>query len=142
MLLSFLTLIYLVIFKPMIGKIDFLFEVYNETMIYFITVFSYTFSDYLDDPILRYEIGFLLVGFVLLTMLLNWISLLIQTIVFIVQYVKKLVGNLKQEKIKSIIAGRQINYLKNLFLNGSKKRNKPVDKNFTKDLRKIRNLRT
>ena len=84
MLLSYFTLIYLVIVKPIIGNIDFFFELFNEFMIYIITLFSYTFSDLLEDPILRYEIGFFLVGLVLLTMLFNWVALLIRTGIFVI----------------------------------------------------------
>ena len=79
---------FLVSLKPIDTRLDLGFEIYNEVTVYIACVMNIAFLDMTSTEIstdLRYLIGWALVAVIMLNVIINWTSLIIRTILFIVQ---------------------------------------------------------
>ena len=74
---SYILMSYMILIKPFLNKVDFFFEVINEATILCVTYFLIVFTDYITDPVTRYNVGWTQIGIITINIVINWLNLVI-----------------------------------------------------------------
>ena len=65
--------------RPMDTNFLNLMELFNETCFLVASYFMFLFTSYVEDPAIRYSIGWLLIGVVVINIFANWMAIFYKT---------------------------------------------------------------
>ena len=84
--------------RPLESSINNKLEMFNETCIMIISYHLFAFTSYLDNPYIRYNLGYIVISIVTLNLLINMLLLLVTTYMNF----KKSIPKLKQDLTKTL----------------------------------------
>ena len=87
---SYSLLSYMILMRPFQNKVDYFFEVLNEATILYVSYFLIVFTEYITDPEVRYNIGWLQISIISLNIVFNWVNLLLSLFLNIYKKLKPL----------------------------------------------------
>ena len=86
---SLLMLTWLIRVKPFDTKYKLYLELANESIVLTLSYFGFLFSDYVQNPVSRYQFGYLYIGFLAFGLLFNIVTMGIATIADLVRWCRR-----------------------------------------------------
>ena len=115
MFFSILSLTFLVFVKPFHTvkyRLEYIFELYNESTTYLISLLVYAFDDLISDTHKKYRIGWAIIFFVALNIWVNIGAIAFKTVLFCIKTVKKALKDWKFKNVLTSMAGAKLTMLK------------------------------
>ena len=75
--------------KPLESTLSNSLEIMNETTVFILFTINYLFTDYISSQELKYLIGWGFIGILILNLAINWIIIVIFSVLGIIQFVRE-----------------------------------------------------